>query len=448
MTVSQGRVGIRNTSPTNPLSVTGIVDVSSVIYTPQIQARDAAGGLTVLANNGSSSAGSILLRAGKAEQTRSGAVEISGGTGEASVLGGTVYLHGGHAGSVGTGSELYLEGTGPASKVGSITMLGGAPPNGSGVEAGSITIRGGGGGGPGHGGSVLIAAGDGEGGIYRSGDLLLQAGTGRSGTGGYAASGRVTIGIGATEYMRMDLNGNVGIATRVPSLPLDVNGAAQFGQGASRSTFTAAPGGSTFALQLSSGITISNGGSINLTSGGFLRFADGTTQVTAPSGGGGDAVLTATQTFSGINTFSAITLASASTVTTSGQLHRSTYTFMFANYVTGTNTSMQNCNISGSTITIRLDAAGDVVATYSGSVSGTNVQYIGAQLDGAYPRNSNNGVSAQNSGRGSGINDVAMVQFMWTNVAAGEHTICMIMGTNAGTWNLQEGNLWHAEVLK
>lgn len=61
----------------------------------------------------------------------------------------------------------------------------------------------------------------------------------------------------------------------------------QFGTGASRSTFTAYPGGSTYALQLSSGVTIAGGGAINLTSGGFIRFADGTISTTAVSGGGG-----------------------------------------------------------------------------------------------------------------------------------------------------------------
>lgn len=230
----------------------------------------------------------------------------------------------------------------------------------------------------------------------------------------------------------------------------------QFGTGASRSTFTAYPGGSTYALQLSSGVTIAGGGPVNLTSGGFIRFADGTISTTAASGGGGggSVVLSATQTWTGANTFTSSLTASnfvlpaGSTSTTGGRFHRSTFTFNFGSYVQGTNTSISTCNIPGSYIQIQLDTAGDVVATFSGSVSGTNVQYIGAMLDWTSPGNSSAGISAQNAGRGIGYNDVAAVQFYWTNVSSGTHTLCMAMGTNAGTWNLDEGRLFRAEVLK
>lgn len=93
------------------------------------------------------------------------------------------------------------------------------------------------------------------------------------------------------------VNGNVGIGNISPATPLDVNGSAQFGSSASKSTFTATPGGSTYALQLSSGITISGGGPINLTSGGFVRFADGSISTTAVSGGGGSAVVQSTTVY-------------------------------------------------------------------------------------------------------------------------------------------------------
>lgn len=75
--------------------------------------------------------------------------------------------------------------------------------------------------------------------------------------------------------------GEVGIGTKNPAATLDVNGAAQFGSGATKSTFTANVGGGTYALQLSSGLTLANGGPVNLTTGGFIRFPDGTISATA-----------------------------------------------------------------------------------------------------------------------------------------------------------------------
>lgn len=69
-------------------------------------------------------------------------------------------------------------------------------------------------------------------------------------------------------------NGRVGIATSTPQTTLDVNGSAQFGSGATRSTFTAT-------------------GLLKLTSSG-IQWADGTTSTTAASGGGGVATSSAT----------------------------------------------------------------------------------------------------------------------------------------------------------
>lgn len=81
------------------------------------------------------------------------------------------------------------------------------------------------------------------------------------------------------------MTGNVGVGTTLPGSKLDVQGDAQFGSGATKSTFTAA-------------------GLLKLTSSG-IQWADGTISTTASSNGGGsgDAVLSATQTFSGANTF-------------------------------------------------------------------------------------------------------------------------------------------------
>ena len=74
-------------------------------------------------------------------------------------------------------------------------------------------------------------------------------------------------------------NGNVGINATVPAVKLDVAGDAQFGSGVLKSTFSATPDATTYALSLSSGVKLANGGGI--------EFEDGTHQYTAASGGGG-----------------------------------------------------------------------------------------------------------------------------------------------------------------
>lgn len=66
-------------------------------------------------------------------------------------------------------------------------------------------------------------------------------------------------------------------------------------------------GAQTYALTTSSGIHMVNG-KLKLDSGAMIQWPDGTTSTTAASaGGGGNAVLSATQTFSGSNTFTATT---------------------------------------------------------------------------------------------------------------------------------------------
>lgn len=94
------------------------------------------------------------------------------------------------------------------------------------------------------------------------------------------------------------VSGNVGVGTMTPAANLDVNGSAQFGTGATKSTFTAA-------------------GLLKLTSSG-IQWADGTTSTSASAGGGaGNVVLTATQTFSGGNVFSSSITVGATVWTSS-----------------------------------------------------------------------------------------------------------------------------------
>lgn len=73
-----------------------------------------------------------------------------------------------------------------------------------------------------------------------------------------------------------------------------------------------ATGAQTYALTTSSGIHMTNG-KLKLDSGGMIEWPDGTKSTTAAGGGGGDAVLNATQTFSGANTFTATTTIGSAT---------------------------------------------------------------------------------------------------------------------------------------
>jgi hypothetical protein len=117
---------------------------------------------------------------------------------------------------------------------------------------------------------------------------------------GFSASASANLSLftsGTTAPPFVVLNGgNVGVSTGLPQGPLDVNGSALFGAGASKSTFTATPGGAVYALQLSSGISLAAGG---------VRWADGTISTTAASGGAGSfgSLLNSTNAWTAQQTF-------------------------------------------------------------------------------------------------------------------------------------------------
>ena len=98
---------------------------------------------------------------------------------------------------------------------------------------------------------------------------------------------RSMIGMGSTQVLKINYGGSwntsinesggsVGIGTASPATTLDVNGNAQFGSGATKSTFTAT-GGLTIASV--SSITFASGG------GGAIVWADGTVSTTSAGGG-------------------------------------------------------------------------------------------------------------------------------------------------------------------
>lgn len=127
--------------------------------------------------------------------------------------------------------------------------------------------------------------------------------------------------------------GSVGIRTATPGTSLDVSGSAQFGSGVLKSTFAATPSASTYALALASGAKLSNGGPLELTSGGYVKWADGTASTSANKIPAGVGTLMGDQTWTGANTFSSgiaivnsssFTLLAGSTMTTGPTAYSST----------------------------------------------------------------------------------------------------------------------------
>lgn len=87
-------------------------------------------------------------------------------------------------------------------------------------------------------------------------DQIISGGSGVDTALTSYAAGKLHLGTGASAIITADSSGNVGIQTQSPATTLDVNGSAQFGSGATKSTFTA-----TGALTMATGSTITTTGS-------------------------------------------------------------------------------------------------------------------------------------------------------------------------------------------
>lgn len=199
---------------------------------------------------------------------------------------------------------------------------------------------------------------------------------------------------------------SVGIGTTNPAARLDVNASAQFGLGSAKSTFTATPGGATFALTLSSGASLAGGGPLVLTSGGYIKFGDGTSQATA-SGGGAFTVA----------------FASASDIP----------------QASGTNAIANRVCLPGSTsqMTIVGDPA-PVLVSADGVLSNSgadNSMVIGFLIDGARPEGltGNQGAAKVVS---TAIDRPHLFSFsrLTGTLSAGSHFFCLTVGTGGGTW--------------
>lgn len=78
-----------------------------------------------------------------------------------------------------------------------------------------------------------------------------------------------------------DSTGNIGIGTLTPTTLLDVVGNAQFGAGVLKSTFNATPSATVYALDLSSGVRVNNGGEVKLSAGARITWPDGSVSTSA-----------------------------------------------------------------------------------------------------------------------------------------------------------------------
>lgn len=216
-------------------------------------------------------------------------------TGQLTLLGSTLTI---------TGNAFSVGATSLAVAGGKIGVGTSSPATKLHLSSGTLTIDGSGGGinvvGP---SSASYFYGDGSGLINVTGidsSKVARAGDGMTGPLTLSGSTLTVTGnafsVGGSSLVVAD--GRTGVGTAAPATTLDVNGSVQFGSGALKSTFTATAGGSTYALQLSSGVTIANGGPINLSAGAYIKFNDGTTMTSTASlsgGGGSGGVAVATR---------------------------------------------------------------------------------------------------------------------------------------------------------
>ena len=273
----------------------------------------------------------------------------------------------------------------------------------SGVIVASMTMTG-------VGGNAFIGTGDGELTAASANVILRLNRTGSNAVdfrfrtladeGNFLTAGAdpITFSPNASEAMRVASGGNVGVGTTSPDATLDVNGSAQFGSGATKSTFTATPGAGTYALQLSSGMTLPQGAT-----GVGIRWADGTTSTTAVTASA--AASTVFQTSITVN-----------------------------NAAATTNTTFTTCYATG-TLTF---SGGKAVVWYNGGTrnSGGVSTFctLNVLLDGSYisPWTSTQGMS-MGINTGSNTDHAHTLLRVFDAPSNGSHAYCLAMAVSANT---------------
>ena len=209
-------------------------------------------------------------------------------------------------------------------------------------------------------------------------------------------------------------NTRVGIATATPQATLDVNGNLQVGSGVYKSTFAANPSATTYALQLGTGAKVNNGGAIELTTGGYLKWADGSISTSANSGA-----------------------VAASTVFASS---------ITQGFTSGTSATSLSVCYATQTITT---SGGKVAVWYSGSLHNSvaaNGCIVGFLEDGAYIAPYTNAI-----GHAVAVSHAANLPAsasFWTLVrapSAGAHSYCITLAALANTCTLSAFSYYYNE---
>ena len=189
---------------------------------------------------------------------------------------------------------------------------------------------------------------------------------------------------------------------------------------------------------------------------GYIQFPDGTTQTSASGGG---AVLAATQTFTGGNTFlqsstftGTVNLPTRDKIILGNSLHNSSSTVL-AQYNTTQTTFAAGC-VTGSTLTITVSALSWVMVSLAATVYNNGVGNdirLGVKADGS----SINGELALivPTMVASNYTQNGSFTYLITSVSAGAHSFCLDMKTNGNTATLANDgvnftNQWSVTELR
>lgn len=219
-------------------------------------------------------------------------------------------------------------------------------------------------------------------GVAGSPTVIVSSGPVMISTSATAASAMPSIYVAAT-------GGEVGMGTKNPATTLDVNGSAQFGSGATKSTFTST-------------------GLLKVTSSG-IQWADGSTSTTGAAGA------------------SAVYLTTFTTNIPSATNNNTTF----------------GAAVAGSSITLTGTTHSNIRCYFNGACDLTTTgAYVMATMmvDGGFAPGYSNTKAMMVSymGDASGAARNCSFTFLFTGLSSGNHTFAMAFRSNGGSWLLED----------